>query len=267
MTALQQQFTTTESPIRETSVVPRPIRRTVDELIEAHLHLLPIIANRVSRHVFAGQVDPEDLAQDGYVGLARAAERFDPAKRIKFSTYAGIRIRGAMIDAHRIRESMPRRAIQRDSDLATVERDFVRRVGREADLADDADRAALAQALECSDADLARHIEERKLVERWELTSLEAPVETSRNKTMPLSETLGQHRERAPEQELDQDDEIDRLTRGLTAQQRTALLRYVVDELTMKEIAGSMGLSESRISQILSEVRAILAVRLEGRAA
>jgi RNA polymerase sigma factor for flagellar operon FliA len=76
----------------------RPKRR--DDLIHDHLHLVRTIARRVRREL-DGRHDLDDLEGHGMEGLIQAAERFDPRRGVRFSTFAGYRIRGAMYDAVR----------------------------------------------------------------------------------------------------------------------------------------------------------------------
>ena len=81
--------------------------RVRDELVTSHMrlvrHALDRIAQNLPRHV-----DREDLLEAGMVGLIDAAERFDPDREVQFSTYATTRIRGAIFDALRAADWLPR---------------------------------------------------------------------------------------------------------------------------------------------------------------
>jgi len=82
-------------------------RLSRDELIGSHMalvrHVLGKIAGKLPRHL-----DREDLLEAGMVGLVDAADRFDPGRDIRFSTYATPRIRGAILDALRNEDRLPR---------------------------------------------------------------------------------------------------------------------------------------------------------------
>jgi RNA polymerase sigma factor for flagellar operon FliA len=83
------------------------VDRTV--LLDAYLPLVGAIARALGRRLPA-TVEFDDLVADGVIGLAAALRRYDPARRVGFSTYAGHRIRGAMLDGLRKRSLLPRSA-------------------------------------------------------------------------------------------------------------------------------------------------------------
>src|SRR5690606_29078726 len=68
-----------------------------DELIRRHAPLVKRIAYHLSARLPSG-VLLDDLIQSGMIGLLEAARRYDASKGASFETYAGIRIRGAMMD-------------------------------------------------------------------------------------------------------------------------------------------------------------------------
>ena len=77
-----------------------PAAREKKELIEKHLALVQAIARKVKKTLSAA-IEFEDLVGYGSKGLIEAAERFDPAQGVTFSTFAYYRIRGAMFDGLR----------------------------------------------------------------------------------------------------------------------------------------------------------------------
>ncbi|MDR7457445.1 MAG: sigma-70 family RNA polymerase sigma factor [Armatimonadota bacterium] len=78
-------------------------------LLEAYLPLVGAIARALGRGL-PTTVEFDDLVADGVIGLAAALRRYDPARRVGFSTYAGHRIRGAMLDGLRARSPVSRSA-------------------------------------------------------------------------------------------------------------------------------------------------------------
>ncbi|MDR7518912.1 MAG: sigma-70 family RNA polymerase sigma factor [Armatimonadota bacterium] len=85
--------------------------------VEAYLPLVGAIARALSRGL-PSAVEMDDLIHDGVIGLIRAMRRYDPDRGVGFSTYAGHRIRGAMLDGLRERDPLPRsvRRMQKQSD-------------------------------------------------------------------------------------------------------------------------------------------------------
>lgn len=81
--------------------------------VARHRKLVCCIASKLCKHL-RGAVDVQDLIQDGTFGLVQAIRKFDPDRGLKFSTYAKSRVRGAMLDAIRNRDWVPRLVRQRD---------------------------------------------------------------------------------------------------------------------------------------------------------
>ncbi|KKL24849.1 hypothetical protein LCGC14_2411230, partial [marine sediment metagenome] len=77
-----------------------------EKLILRHLPMVRHIVQKVAAHL-PRRWDVEDLVSAGTLGLVRAARQFDPARGTEFSTYAYIRIRGAVIDELRQRSFVP----------------------------------------------------------------------------------------------------------------------------------------------------------------
>lgn len=75
--------------------------------VESHLPLVAAIARTMGRRL-PPTVEVDDLINDGVLGLIEAMRRYDPQRRVGFSTYAGHRIRGAILDGLRQRDPLPR---------------------------------------------------------------------------------------------------------------------------------------------------------------
>jgi len=87
--------------------------RERNRLIERHLHVVQIVAKEFYVRLH-GHVDLDTLMSDGYLGLLAAAGRFSASKGVRFSTYAKHRVRGAMLDARRDRDWVPRLQRERE---------------------------------------------------------------------------------------------------------------------------------------------------------
>jgi RNA polymerase primary sigma factor len=121
-----------------------------DQMIQANLRLVVSIARRYRG---AGDLELDELVQEGVFGLIRAVEKFDWRKGFRFSTYASLWIRqsiqrGLTARGHAIR--LPAVEAQRERKLAAIERTLVTRLGR------DPTTEELAAAAEMPAADVER---------------------------------------------------------------------------------------------------------------
>lgn len=197
------------------------------------------------------QVELGDLEGYGLQGLLEAVERYDPGRGVPFEPFAVQRIRGAILDALRKEAWAPQllsRARQYQKCLAELEA----RLGRSPEPAE------LATALGVTVEQLAEREQE---VAAAYLLSLDEPGETQ-------GEPLG-HRvidPTAPDPEglmllAERKEQLAAAIERLPERERLVITLFYYEELTPKEIAEVMGLSQARISQLRS--KAIL--RLRGR--
>ncbi len=216
---------------------------SVDELITRHALLVKRIAyHLVSRLPPSVQVN--DLIQAGMIGLIEAARGYDPSRGASFETYAGIRIRGAMIDEIRRNDWVPRSVHRKLRQVTEALRAVEARHGRSAEEHEVA--AALGIGLDeyhriLQDASGSR------------LFSLD-------DEDNGLADGL---------QDADSDpyigvsnEEFRRKLAGTVAtlpdRERLVLSLYYEQELNLREIGQVMGVTESRVSQIHSQALARL---------
>src|SRR3990170_3268613 len=102
-----------------------------DEFIQQYTPLV----KRIAYHLLGrlpSNVQVDDLIQSGMIGLLEAAKKFDPQKEVMFTTYAGIRIRGAMLDEVRKGDWAPRSVHRNSRMIAEAIRMIEHRLKREA---------------------------------------------------------------------------------------------------------------------------------------
>ena len=83
-----------------------------EEIVHKYLHLVKYVAGRISVNL-PPNVEINDLINDGILGLIDAIEKYDDARGVKFETYAITRINGAILDALRSLDWVPRAVRQR----------------------------------------------------------------------------------------------------------------------------------------------------------
>lgn len=224
---------------------------SLEELVHKHTELVRRIAHHLKGRMPAS-VCVDDLIQSGMIGLIDAAKKFDHSKGASFETYAGIRIRGAMIDEVRRGEWAPRsvhrnaRAIQHA--IHTVEN----RAGRDASDKEVADEMGitLEEYYAMSQDSLAT-----KLFSMDELGSPDDLIDHSDTDNQPSSPYLDIQRDSLREQ-------LAQAISELPEREKMVLSLYYDDELNLKEIGAVLGVSESRISQIHSQAALRLKARL-----
>jgi RNA polymerase sigma factor FliA len=221
-------------------------REIRDQLILAYSPLVKFVAGRLAARL-PSHVELAELVSYGLGGLIDAVERFDPGHGATFEAFAGMRIRGAIIDELRSADWVPRsvrdeaRSIGRASTVLTAR---LRRIPTEAELA-----AELSLDAAQLDAALQR-------VARAHPVALDEPMGSGADGVQQtlmdrLPDTEGSDPgDRLSAAELR--EEIAEAIAQLPERERVVIgLRYL-QELSLAEIGAILGLSESRISQIHS---------------
>ncbi|MEC8427666.1 MAG: RNA polymerase sigma factor FliA [Pseudomonadota bacterium] len=213
------------------------------------------LVKRIAHHMMVRMpacVQVEDLIQAGMVGLLEAAQKYDASKGASFETYAGIRIRGSIVDEMRRGDWVPRsvhRNARRVSDaINTVES----RQGRDATDQEVADE--LGVELNEYHAILSDSASSR-LFSFEESFGDDDSYNSGDSVSMPFISPLEGFQRESLKQSLAQ------AITQLPERERLVLALYYDEELNLKEIGQIIGVSESRVSQIHSQA----ALRLRGR--
>jgi RNA polymerase sigma factor FliA len=216
----------------------------VEALILQHTALVGHIVRETMTRVPA-HVDRDDLTSAGLLALVRAAQAFDRERGVPFNRYAATRIRGAIVDELRsidwASRSVRRRARELDatrSRLATV-------LGRPATQVEVARATGLtAEEVTGNDHDIARA----------QVLSLHASEDDSIGSTL-----VGDAPD--PQRALEYGERLAYLTEAiaeLPERLRVVVEEYFIHERPMVEIAATLGVSESRVSQLRAEALALL---------
>lgn len=223
----------------------------LEQLIEEHAPLVKRIAHHLLMRL-PSSVQVDDLIQSGMIGLLEAARNFDGSKGAKFETYAGIRIRGAMLDDLRKGDWVPRsvhRNARRVSEAIKAVEDRSGRDARDHEVADE-----LGVSIEDYNAMLADSAGGR-------LFGFDDLAEGAGEN---LSESLhGQGT--GPFEEVAEDSfqsQLGDAISQLPEREQLVLALYYDEELNLKEIGAVLGVSESRVCQIHSQAAGRLRARL-----
>jgi RNA polymerase sigma factor for flagellar operon FliA len=222
-----------------------------NKLVVEHEPLVKRIAfHLMSRLPASVQVD--DLVQAGMIGLIEASRKFDPEQGASFETYAGIRIRGAMLDEIRRTDWTPRSVHRKAREVAEAVRKIENEKGRD------------ARDVEVAEAMGLELDEYHKILQDatgCRIFSFEDPgsvgedglAQTHRQPNQPL-ENL---------QNCDFKQGLAGAIKGLPERERLVMALYYDEELNLREIGEILGVSESRVCQIHGQALIRLRARME----
>lgn len=216
-----------------------------DALILHHMRIVKFIAGRMAIHV-PSNVEMDDLVGWGCIGLMDAVEKYDHTQEIKFSTYASIRIRGAIIDQIRSLDWAPRslRTMARKIGAA---REKLRHTGG---------REPTTEAIAGDLGTTPEQVEETmSQLQTAQVLSLDDYLPAEDSAETRKLEMVGSTNAPHPGDAADLEERKGRLVSAileLPDQQQKVLNLYYYEELTLKEIGTVLEVSESRICQIHS---------------
>lgn len=211
------------------------------ELVEQHAALV----KRIAYHLIARlphTVEVEDLIQAGMIGLLDASHQFNASQGASFETYAGIRIRGAMLDEIRRNDWAPRSVHKKARDISEKMQQIAQQKGR------DATDSEVAAALGLDITDYHQLLQDST---GHQLFSLDDFTDNDETQASPISA-----RPASPDDEVQDDSFQAALAQAIETlpdRERLLMSLYYNDELNLKEIGEVLGVSESRVSQIHSQ--------------
>lgn len=221
-----------------------------DAHIMSHLPLVHSVAEKIAAYL-PPSVDRDDLFHAGVIGLMDAIDRFDHSRETAFSTYAVLRIRGAIIDELRARDWVPRSTRTRARDYQSAVNELHQKLGR---LPNDDELAT----------QLGVSIGELPDIERSAHLSSQVSIDSPVGDGATLGDFLdGGHSERPTlRMELaDQRKVLLEILESLKEQERLIIKLYYFENMLMKDIAQIIGVTESRVCQIHSRLMSLLRVR------
>jgi len=201
-------------------------------------------------------LDYEDILSYGTIGLIEALDRYDDSKGVKFETYAINRIRGSIIDALRSLDRLPRSVRQKVKRLEQVTRQLTTELGREP--TDQEIARAMGMTREQYDAML--------IDSSWVTVSLDGLVDRNDEDGSGYTELPPDPNEEDFTVRMEKQQMVEALASAIkTLPERELLIvsLYYKDEMTMKEIAQILDISESRVCQLHGRALSRLRARLE----
>ncbi|AEM74500.1 FliA/WhiG family RNA polymerase sigma factor [Caldicellulosiruptor acetigenus] len=218
-----------------------------EQLIIKYMPLVKLVAGRMAIY-FGGNVEYDDLVSYGSIGLLDAIEKFDSQKGVKFETYAYTRIKGAIIDCVRSQDFLPRSIRQKAKE---IEKAYVE-IEREGKTPTDQE---VAKRVGISVNELQK-LKER--ISSGMIISLDSFLEQNyESKIGGLEDFVSQPEHFIENEELK--EVLRQQIENLMENERMVIVLYYYEELSIKEIAKVLGVSESRVSQL--HTRALLKLK------
>ncbi len=213
------------------------------ELVNEHASMVKKIAHHLIGRL-PNTILVEDLIQAGMMGLLEASRNYDASKGASFETYAGIRIRGMMLDEVRRGDWIPRSVHRNARKISDIIRVIENKQGR------DAKDSEVANELGITVTDYHAMLKDMTGSRLFGLEDLIASNDTLANSESLISSTPEPYEGVRLQSERDL---LSTVVDTLPDREQLVLSLYYVEELNLKEIGEVLGVSESRVSQIHSQ--------------
>lgn len=237
--------------VQEAQEAPEPFdRENREQIIKDYVPLVKFVAHRIASRL-PSHVELDDLINSGILGLMDAIEKFEPARNIKFKTYAELRVKGAILDGLRDLDWVPRSLRRKKKDIETAYHLLEQQLGRAA-----------------TDEEVALHLgvpldELHKSLDELKGVTLGTFVEVGEDgegesliSFVPDPDAEDPHH---TFQAAELKDILRTAMEVLPKKEKFVVQLYYFDELTMKEIGTLLNITESRVSQL--HTKAMLRLR------
>ncbi|WP_309381574.1 FliA/WhiG family RNA polymerase sigma factor [Cerasicoccus frondis] len=220
--------------------------KTRNELIEEFYPLVRTIVNSMLAHL-PTCADAEELHSVGVTGLIAAIDRYEPRHAKTFKSYAGTRIRGAILDELRRMDALPRTRRAKVRKMRAAVEKLEQKLGRAPS------DSELATELKLSPKQYEKF---RTSAEPVMFVSLDQGNSASSEDEPNLHETIADDRDVPVLQRLERSemiDEVAQLIESLPERQRSIIVQYYYEGKRLSDIAEVFGVTEARICQIHSQ--------------
>lgn len=227
-----------------------------EQLIVDHIPLVRYLVGRMTLHL-PQHLDLQDLMSAAMIGLINAADRFDPSRGVLFKTFAEQHVRGTILDELRSYDVLSRSMRDKYKHLARELCSLEHRLGR------NPTSEEVAAALGISQDDYFQLLDD---VHVFTFISLDDSWEDDDGNPLCLADVLCESEAKSPQQQvmmMQLAESLGQAIEALPEKERLAVTLYYNEDFNLKEIGVTLGLTESRISQLISQAMVRLRSRLK----
>ncbi len=211
-----------------------------DTLIIQYIYLIRYVVGRV-RVTLPSTISVEDIAGYGVEGLIDAIEKYSPQRNTRFETYALIRIRGAILDKIRSEDFLPRSVRKKIKDIKSAQEYLKQELGRTPTTAE------LSQYLDMEPEKI-----NQILAEDTTITSI-YEKKAANEESIEIIDTIQDTNKLNPQEQMEENNvkqELESALKRLPERERVIMVLYYQENMTLKEIGETLGMSESRVCQL-----------------
>ncbi len=212
-----------------------------DEIVVQYAPLV----KRIAYHLVArlpSSVTVDDMIQAGMIGLLEASRNYDARQGAAFETYASIRIRGSMLDELRKNDWAPKSVHRKIRQVMEAVRNIENESGR------DARDEEVAKAMNLSLDEYYKILQDASILRIFSFDELGVDEDV-------IGDDMSEHHP-SPLDDIQRSDFKSKLAdavASLPERERLIISLYYDNELNLREIGSVLGVSESRVSQLLSQ--------------
>lgn len=226
--------------------IEEPTESLRNAIITKSIPLVRSIVGKISRPADNPFTDFEDLESAGFMGLLQALESYSVEKEVQFNTFAYYRIRGSIIDYLRKIDLMPRQ----DRALYGKAQGVIDRLTQELGREPEDHEVATEMDIQVEDY-------EALLVNVQQRSALSLDASFSEENPESLHNTIDDPFAESPDLSVEEEYTLNLIKKELKKfkeRDQIILTLYYYEEMTLAEIALTMGLTEARISQIIGKI-------------
>ena len=218
----------------------RSNKGTRDKLIVQYIYLARYVVGRIKVNL-PPSFSFEDIVSFGIEGLIDAIEKYHPSKGAKFESYALMRIRGSIIDKIRSSDWLPRTLRRKIKEVKITTERLKQQIGRAPTTKEVADVMGMSE--EKVNEILSSDVSINSIYDK----------KGSGEDSVEIIDTIEDENSSRPEDEIEKTDakkELEQALKKLPERERTLLVFYYHENMTLKEIGDAINVSESRVSQL-----------------